>query len=285
MVTISENGESRNRGARCSAPCRNGTTIKMVGTTFYRLSSQWLGTSMMTDDRVRQRSLYVYEDHGRRSADRRSKGGRTWKTRRHTTTTNCDHHLHVVSRDNTGNGMRERSGGGGSSTSTTTTTGEGCTLGDPAGFLPSHISAGDYVAATCLRDERRVLSHPQRLSATKVAIDQYFSKKTPACERDECEKTVWYEPTTTTATTTIAPATRRFTRRCTCSSRSSNSSGSTIREEARYVAGTPGKSRLHHPPSSLPSATLPGVFLSLLLSSLRVTSREWSRGSIPNAHL
>ncbi|TGZ53624.1 Uncharacterized protein DBV15_11070 [Temnothorax longispinosus] len=60
-------------------------------------------------------------------------------------------------------------------------------LGNPA------VSTLRYIGRRlCHRDlsTRRVArtSRPRRLSATKVAIDQYFSKKTPACERGECGK-------------------------------------------------------------------------------------------------
>jgi len=48
--------ESRNRAPHCSALCRNGTTIKMVGTTFYRLSSR-LSDDVDDDDGSGQRSL------------------------------------------------------------------------------------------------------------------------------------------------------------------------------------------------------------------------------------
>lgn len=80
---------------------------------------------------LRLRAVY-----GRWSADRRSKGGRTWKTR-HTTTANCNHHLHVVSRDAIKRDAGRSGGGGGSSTSTTTTTSARVVLSETRrGFLP-----------------------------------------------------------------------------------------------------------------------------------------------------
>lgn len=56
--------------------------------------------------------------------------------------------------------------------------------------------------------------------------------------------------------------------------------------DMRYVAGTPRESRLY-PASPFPSLSLAHdqAFASFCLSFPRVTSRERSRGSIPNAHL
>lgn len=54
-------------------------------------------------------------------------------------------------------------------------------LSDPA--KSSLISTSQDVGATCSTARATRTRRPRRLSAAKVAIDQYFSKKMPARER------------------------------------------------------------------------------------------------------
>lgn len=138
-------------------------------------------------------------------------------------------------------------------------------------FSPLDIRQPRCLTRLVLRDDRTRTSCPRRLTATKVAIDRYFSKKTPPrTTRDECGRDGGIR-TTTTTTSYRLHATRRFTR-CTgtgSSSSSSNSSGSTIRGWEEYIAGTPGESRLYHLPRH-PSRRLPLSFYPLL---------EWRHGN------
>lgn len=155
----------------------------------------------------------VCEDRGRCDGPRRGTNLKD-ETHHHD---DCDHHyLHVVSRDG------RRSGSSAPAPPLTTWTRR---------FSPLAIRQPRCLTRLVLRDDRTRTSCPRRLTATKVAIDRYFSKKTPPrTTRVECGRHGDGGIRTTTTTTSYRlHATRRFTR-CTGTGSSSNgSSGSTIR--------------------------------------------------------
>ncbi|KYN00755.1 hypothetical protein ALC62_08438 [Cyphomyrmex costatus] len=123
--------------------------------------------------------------------------------------------------------------------------GKGCTLGEPGGFLPQDISAGDCVTTTCPRVARILL----------IRDDS---------QRDE--ETMRYKPSPPPPPPPPPlpppPLQQQWQHH---------------QRGKRYVAGTPGKSRLHHP-SSLPLTTLPDVFLSpSIFPSSDVTGMTFDR--------
>lgn len=155
--------ESRNRAARCSALCRNGTTIKMVGTTFYRLSSR-LSDDVDDDDGSGQRSLtFASITVG---GPPTFKGGTNLKDEIH-------HHDQLrppPTRCFTGrgNGMQDVAAAAATAAlAPPLPPGEGCTLGEPGGFLPQDISAGDCVTTLAYETSSAYTSRPRRLSTRR----------------------------------------------------------------------------------------------------------------------
>ncbi|KYN11825.1 hypothetical protein ALC57_15966 [Trachymyrmex cornetzi] len=207
----------------------------MVGTTFYRLSSR-LSDDVDDDDGSRQRSLtFASITVG---GPPTFKGGTNLKDETH-------HHDQLrppPTRRFTGrdNGMQDVAAAAAAAAlapplAPPLPPGEGCTLGEPGGFLPQDISAGDCVTTACLRDEWRV---------------------------GECEKRDYRAGYTSFHTSVHLQQPQQ------------QQQWQHHQRGKRYVAGTPGKSRLHHPPS-LPLTTLPGVFLSpSIFPSSDVTGME-----------
>lgn len=130
------------------------------------------------------RRATVHEDGPSRSRRSRSMvrdGGRTWKTKR-TTTSTATTTIYTSFHDGTTDVAAEQH----TSTTTSHPTGEEI-RGDPAAFSLSYINQPRRLTRLVLRDDRTRTSRRRRLTTTKVAIDRYFSKKTPPrATRAEC---------------------------------------------------------------------------------------------------
>lgn len=187
----------------------------------------------------------------------------------------CDHHyLHVVSRWN----VDRRSGRAAPPAPPLATPPARNVFANPAIFSLSYIIQPGRLV---LRDDRTRTSCPRRLTATKVAIDRYFSEKdAPACDEGRVWERRGIRTTTVPPPQHQLPATRRFTH------------GAPAAPATAAAVAAPSEGERSTPPGRPES---PGYAVSLadpsrrvflspsIFSSSDVTGME--SGSIPNAHL